>query len=177
MDNGEISYWRILRVKHTEAWSLWDWFLVCLTAGGCGIAIYAFFYSMSYKEALFLGECVVITAFIPLGIGLCRWWVDPRNGTRGLPRWEFEALKEEAFLDWCRTQQRHGSEEESDLALREVYRVNIEDLVRGLDPVELFQWCRENLEEKGFWGKIGDIAGEALEFAAEIGVLSLFSDE
>ena len=181
---GGVSYGRILKVKHTEPWSLWDRFRVTFIIIGSGILLYVISYNASYKEILFLGGLAVLIVPIPLWIGLYRWWTDPRNATLRIRRWEFEAWKEEAFLDWCQTQKWYGTEGNSSWDCRMVYRADIEDHVRSLDPVELFEWCREHLEEPektGFWKNAGEflagVAGLAMAVAGLGDLPELFDDE
>lgn len=175
--NGGVSYRRILTVKHSTTLSLGIWSWLFLISGSTGIACYDMSYSMSYKELFFLGGLVAVAAAIPLLIGFRRWQTDPRNAAPGFARWEFEAWKEETFLAWCMEHDWYGTEGHGPLELRAAYRANIEDQVRSLDPVELLQWCRENLEKKGFWGTLGKIAAGAFALAADIGIVSLFTDE
>ncbi len=137
--------------------------------GACGVAIFSAKYSTSYKDLIFLWGLVLVAGSIPWGVWLFKWWTDPRNAPSGFKRWAFEARKEEVFLDWCQTQQWYGSDGKSDADLRNWYRANVEEQVRRLGPEELLQWCRTNLEKKGFWEK----AGAFLEGAAEIALLAI----
>lgn len=177
MENGGISYRRILTVKHSTFWSLQDWSGVFLAGGSAGIVGYAMLYTASYKELLLLGGVVAVATAIPLLIGFRRWRTDPRNAPPGFARWEFEAWKEEVFLRWCRTQNWYDPEGHSDLELREAYRTKIEEQVRSLDMIELFEWCREHLEEKSFWKQMGEFATTALGLVAEVGLYALVDGE
>ena len=140
--------------------------------GGCGIGWYSSIYGMSYKEVILLGGLLLAVASIPLWVRLYQWWTDPRNQT-GIKRWAFEAAKEETFLIWCRTQQDYDASNESSLDLRELYRAEIEDLVRDLDPEELLQWCRDNLEKKEFWKGAGEFLIGLADVAVDVASLVL----
>ncbi len=135
-----------------------------LLFGVFGIGWYSGTYSTSYKELIFLWGLLAAAALIPLWVRLYQWWTAPWNQT-GIKRWEFEAVKEETFLAWCRTQKGYGSNDTTDLDLREVYRAEIEEQVRDLDAEELLQWCRDNLEKKGFWKGAGQIFAGLAEVA------------
>ena len=146
--------------------------LALVLCGGCGVAVFSGTYSTSDKDLFFLWGLVLVAASIPWGVWLYKWWIDPRNAPPGIGRWAFEAWKEEMFLAWCEEQPWYGSDGRSDHDLRNWYRANVEERVRRLDAEELFQWCRANLEKKGFW----QTAGAFLEGAAEIALFAILGD-
>ena len=164
-DNTGVTYGKIITEDHDKTLSLGCLSQLFLVIGVGGVGGYAVTHDMSYKEAILLWGIVLISVSVPLGIGLVRWWRDPRNAKPGLGRWRFEAGKEEVFLMWCRTQKWYGSDDVSDLNLRDQYRAHIEGKVRNLDEVELYKWCEENLTKKGFWEGAGEILAGLAEMA------------
>ena len=133
--------------------------------GGCGIAWFSSTHSTSYKDLFFLWGVVLVAAAVPWGVWLFKWWTDPRNAPPGIGRWAFEAWKEEMFLAWCEEQSWYGSNDMSAHDLRNWYRTNVEEHVRRLDEKELYQWCRDHLEKKGFWEQAGAFLAGAAEIA------------